>query len=751
MIIENAEAFKSWLTSRLIRMCDADPNALAKYILALVRKEKPEEELREFCLDQLDVFLLKDTKPFYYNSSQNDPVRGVKSENENRSDHVNSENGSRNSKPPLISSVKVKSGSPEPTHKSYQHRSRSRGDISENRRKSIDDKSDKNLKHNFLPSKKFRPRRHHYSRSSDEKFRDEKSDKRRGRGKEQLSDEDGKCTPRSDSWDRLRSRSRSPRSSSRSSRSRSRSRDRSIDDHNKTDFHTKSDSLKIQLTDHGDTDYRQKPHSGVTTSQLNNYSSKRISKRCQDYDERGYCLRGDLCVYDHGTDPILVEDVSSVLNFGVVSQDRFEDSSTISKSPKQPPPPPASPPPLPPPPPPLPPIPPPGYVPEPYNPEAPGMNVIPRVNYWVPPPVHHMAPPNHPLLFPLQLLDFLECFGNLTLEKEKEKERNKDVIKAADENSENCLKSYSVDGKNKTVILNELKRKTFDYNRLGGGPRKMSKRFNNNRTILEVRKIPQHQNNIAMLNSHFSKFGRIVNLQVGYDGDPEAALVQFMTDTEATAAYRCAEAILNNRFIKVFYHNPQKKDENRISNDISVNISNKTLQSQANNCNDTDETQVDLKQNNMSTIYTSKGNISRTVFNPSAKKNIPNFNAGTPTTLAPARRIKDDQRKKQDAMQKRLELHKKKQEFLDLQIEHQKVILDKLEKCKSEKEKEFLKQTIQTLSEQIASIQNEVKKESEVLKNIFKTANTQSLLTKTESIWNISGVSWSSSTFLSCG
>lgn len=41
------------------RRCDADPAALAKYVLALVKKEKTETELREFCLDQLDVFLLK--------------------------------------------------------------------------------------------------------------------------------------------------------------------------------------------------------------------------------------------------------------------------------------------------------------------------------------------------------------------------------------------------------------------------------------------------------------------------------------------------------------------------------------------------------------------------------------------------------------------------------------------------------------------------------------------------------------------
>ena len=37
--------------------CDADPETLAKYIVALVKKEKSEEELRGLCHDQLEVFL----------------------------------------------------------------------------------------------------------------------------------------------------------------------------------------------------------------------------------------------------------------------------------------------------------------------------------------------------------------------------------------------------------------------------------------------------------------------------------------------------------------------------------------------------------------------------------------------------------------------------------------------------------------------------------------------------------------------
>ncbi|PKU36164.1 rna-binding protein 27 [Limosa lapponica baueri] len=44
--------------------CDADPSALANYVVALVKKDKPEKELKAFCADQLDVFLQKETSGF---------------------------------------------------------------------------------------------------------------------------------------------------------------------------------------------------------------------------------------------------------------------------------------------------------------------------------------------------------------------------------------------------------------------------------------------------------------------------------------------------------------------------------------------------------------------------------------------------------------------------------------------------------------------------------------------------------------
>lgn len=60
------------------------------------------------------------------------------------------------------------------------------------------------------------------------------------------------------------------------------------------------------------------------------------------------------------------------------------------------------------------------------------------------------------------------------------------------------------------------------------------------------------------LNSHFQKFGKIVNIQIQFESDPEAALVTFSVPAEAQCAYRSTEAVLNNRFIRVFWHSKEK-------------------------------------------------------------------------------------------------------------------------------------------------------------------------------------------------
>ena len=76
--------------------------------------------------------------------------------------------------------------------------------------------------------------------------------------------------------------------------------------------------------------------------------------------------------------------------------------------------------------------------------------------------------------------------------------------------------------------------------------------------MVAVRNLPVELNSITSLDSHFSKFGVLVNIQIHFEGDPCSALLTFVDADEAAAAINSTEAIMNNRFIKVFKHNEKQ-------------------------------------------------------------------------------------------------------------------------------------------------------------------------------------------------
>lgn len=59
-----SDHLKPWLTKTLEPICDADPSALADYILALLKHNAPESELRKELAAQLEEFLEKEGPPF---------------------------------------------------------------------------------------------------------------------------------------------------------------------------------------------------------------------------------------------------------------------------------------------------------------------------------------------------------------------------------------------------------------------------------------------------------------------------------------------------------------------------------------------------------------------------------------------------------------------------------------------------------------------------------------------------------------
>ncbi|CAG8474581.1 13350_t:CDS:2, partial [Dentiscutata heterogama] len=66
MIIDDSssKALKKYLSHILEPICDADPDVLAEYVIALLKHDKSNQDLRQLCVDQLDDFLKEETEPF---------------------------------------------------------------------------------------------------------------------------------------------------------------------------------------------------------------------------------------------------------------------------------------------------------------------------------------------------------------------------------------------------------------------------------------------------------------------------------------------------------------------------------------------------------------------------------------------------------------------------------------------------------------------------------------------------------------
>ncbi|MCD7462939.1 hypothetical protein HAX54_049651 [Datura stramonium] len=70
---------------------------------------------------------------------------------------------------------------------------------------------------------------------------------------------------------------------------------------------------------------------------------------------------------------------------------------------------------------------------------------------------------------------------------------------------------------------------------------------------LFVRGIPQKDNKPEALLSHFRKFGEVIDIYIPVNG--EQAFVQFSKREEAEAALKAPDAVMGNRFIKLFWAN----------------------------------------------------------------------------------------------------------------------------------------------------------------------------------------------------
>nr|CDJ91938.1 Zinc finger domain containing protein [Haemonchus contortus] len=496
MHIENVEEFTSWLIAELTPVCDAEPGTLAKYVLALLRKpNKSDEEMRAFSSSQLEVFLQGNTKKFV------DKMFAVLKDGSYVPKKEPSPIPEDVVKERVAKREEVRKKEREVVETKPSRESGRNGDHSDDRRKAVPEKTPK--KEDVPPPvRNERPPRKRISPPPNDNVKRDVRDVIRD-GREPLREP------------RRRSRSRSPRDRRGRLGARRSPNDRFRGDRRRTRSQSGGRSRSPERRD------RRSPR-----------IDERRKRRCRDYDEKGYCMQGDHCVFDHGPDPVVVDD-SALEKMVKIPEKPASHNFTIPPPgyhPPNPPPPGVEP------------IftgPPPGPRPvEGYNPEAPSLS---GPDFSMPPP---------PLPVPLNTTPWrpspyaVPTTANV-------------VVPTIGYDPSGGI---PVDPSSAAAVPRQPIMRGGMRGRGRGGP--ATGRFpqvSNNRgdgKTLQVKKIPPEFNNIAKLNEHFATFGSIVNMQVRFNGEPDSALISYASRHEAMAAYKSPQPVLNNRFIKVFFYNP---------------------------------------------------------------------------------------------------------------------------------------------------------------------------------------------------
>lgn len=492
---------------------------------------------------------------------------------------------------------------------------------------------------------------------------------------------------------------------------------------------------------------RGSPDRHVHHTHSQHESEKR--QRCRDFDEKGYCVRGETCPWDHGINPVVFEDINNTGLIGMSLPEYNPDApdiwmrssgSMVSSNPLLT-----------------------GRSAvsgavnasgiNPFTGVARGGGIIPVSGVGAAvgfPPIGTVADKQNNsgsisadysgntnassgfrVATPMLSFPFNASAVSAPLQREL---IPIPVVDAGNLGSGGDI-SQMAQGKRRfdledSVAIAEgpVKRKLPLNSRLG--PRLPSIQSN---CSLELRKIPRGMNTIAHLNNHFAKFGKIVNIQISYDGDPEAAIVTFSTHAEANVAYRSTEAVLNNRFIKVFWHS---QDANALINDISpitMGSTRKNSQYHLNNVSAVPTPSADsaktANENVANPSVTSSGSIPVCDTLNATNVNIPVAAAHVPPTSL---RLKNNVsrshntgptnaiiRKKQEEQAKAVVqlangLRKRKQELLQSYVKQMKSALEIVERCEpNDPQRTKTLDTIKVLQETIDKLRKEIATEQE--------------------------------------
>uniref|UniRef100_A0A4W4F558 RNA binding motif protein 26 n=1 Tax=Electrophorus electricus TaxID=8005 RepID=A0A4W4F558_ELEEL len=736
MIIEDLDALKTWLSKTLEPICDADPSALAKYVVALVKKDKSDAELRALCVDQLDVFLQKETQTFVDKLFDAVNTHSYLPQCEAQSCSLDRADGH-----PRLDEQKKDEllGRDEDREKKFSRR----------------------VNHSPQPSSRYgRDNRRGDDRKKDERSRKREYDRnppRRDSYRDRYNRRRGRSRSRSWSKDRARERDRERDRDRDRDRDRERDRDRDLSRTRSpsenyvapplatgpasTHFPVPALSSTITViapTHHGNSTTESWSDFHPDHAPYGRAAPPPPRKRCRDYDEKGFCMRGDLCPFDHGSDPVVVEDVNLP---GMLPYQA--PPLPVVDGPPAPglPPPPAllTPPPvnLRPPVPPgaMPPSPPPRLPAlQPSRMDTPPCSVTSSVPAIVtsglrppltqPPPhlvtmgfnpvcvcvmnprpvYRHRGNVQRPNLIGLTM-------GEMDVPPRDKSLNNNNSVRIVVE-SESRKRGPGPPDSNIVPKKPWFEKHTFNKPNHHGYQKKSV--FSSANTKLAIRQIPPDLNTISKLNEYFSKFGTIVNLQVAYNNDPEGALIQFASPEEARRAIHSPEAVLNNRFIRVYWHREERRCVTcvpvlqcvPVSPSLAVVSVKQSVKERLGPLPPSSPADPPAQVRVHAYVFSTSTGLTKTFYNPAALK------AGQKGALfGLATSTEETLKKKQEALKLQQDVRKKKQEILEKHIETQKLLISKLEKnkCVKAEDKAQLMSTLTTLTTSINKLQEELR------------------------------------------
>lgn len=276
---DDASLLKKWIVKRLEDISDADSDVLADYVLALLRHDQAEEEVKQLCVDQLDDFLKEHTVQFVDDVFVALATKAFRSVNSTLTGGLSVHIPSRSDSPPMrdVSMSPREAPAGRRTHK-----------------RSYYDRDDTN----YDDDSKYRSA---YSRDRD-RDRGAKMPRRgggmprgswTGRGGLDIGSGRGAAPPMIGApaptapgqppvaalcgmppippW-------MPP---------------------------NPNDPMAAFLAAQAAAAWGFPPGAGVKLVDQKKVV-KKVGERCKDYDEKGFCMKGDMCPYEHGVDPIVV-------------------------------------------------------------------------------------------------------------------------------------------------------------------------------------------------------------------------------------------------------------------------------------------------------------------------------------------------------------------------------------------------------------------------------------------------------------